>query len=235
MLRQRIGIGGRADMQNLRPVFCKRSRAPWSRKNVREVEHLDVFQGRRCPGERYRRAIANLLDLNYWHGIKERSLLRFQPLFAFECATTWKPRDGKRVFKIFRIPFANLSRDGLLVVSTVEEIEIAVQELWIGRASLDHHMATVFALEDSVRLDELSTNIDGVTRLAYVVRWMEKVKCIDDIDLDVSTDTRLRSPDRGSRSTNEQLRSSGCFPEFVRGAYDRIVTQHNRIPLEDLR
>ncbi|KVE04571.1 hypothetical protein WS65_19915 [Burkholderia anthina] len=58
----------------------------------------------------------------------------------------------------------------------------------------------------------LGTDVDGTSLLRYVMRWMQEVQSIDDIDRQIGADAGAHVPDCSTGHADEQLRNAGRFP-----------------------
>jgi hypothetical protein len=155
-----------------------------------------------------------------------------KPLLARERTAGRETSVRQRLFEILRVPRGDLAREGLPVVAAVEEVEVAVEQLPVRRPRLEHEMATVAGREDPVDLDELGSDVAGVTGLLDVVGRVQVVQPVDDVHGDVGAFTAAGFPDRGARSTDQQLRGAGRLAETVRRADDRVRPEDGRLPAE---
>jgi hypothetical protein len=155
-----------------------------------------------------------------------------QPLLTRERTAGRETGVRQRLFEILRVPPGDLAGEGFLVVPAVEEVEVSVQQLLVRRPGLEHDVAAVAGLEDTVDRDVLGSDVAGVTGLLDVVGRVQVVERVDDVYRDVGACAAAGLPDRGARGPDEQLRGGGRLAETVRRADDGIVPVHDGVTRE---
>src|SRR5262245_22068052 len=155
-----------------------------------------------------------------------------EPFLAAEGAARRKTGLCQRCFQFLRIPLRDLASKGFLVVATIKEIQVPLEQLHVGWSGLKHHVAIIAAEKHVVDFDMLRVDKDRSSLLLDEMRRMQIVQCVDDVNCDVGLLTCARMPDGGACDSEEQLSRSRCFAKSVRRTDHRIATVQHRIALE---